>query len=86
MTKFVYCVFQEAMRNDIPADAPERAHVWPVLSDSVNTLGGGLKGKKGPSNEWCCIAFCLFVLVPLTMSINSLMRHCNIFTVNCSVT
>lgn len=46
MTKFVYCVFQEAMRNDFPADAPERAHVWPVLSDSVNTLGGELKEKN----------------------------------------
>lgn len=41
--KFVYCVFQEAMRNDIPVDAPARAHVWPVMSDSVNTLGEELK-------------------------------------------
>ncbi|TNN75205.1 hypothetical protein EYF80_014615 [Liparis tanakae] len=24
-----------AMRNDIPADAPESAHVWPVMTDSV---------------------------------------------------
>lgn len=45
MTKFVYCVFQEAMRIYIPVDVPERAHVWPVMNDSVNTLGRELKEK-----------------------------------------
>ena len=46
MTKFVYCVFQEAMRNDIPVDAPETAQVWPVMSDSVNTSAGDGEENK----------------------------------------
>lgn len=52
------------MRIYIPVDVPERAHVCPVMSDSVNTLGGELKEKtnktkKCPVNKlkhikvWC---------------------------------
>lgn len=45
MTKFVYCVFLEAMRNDIPVDT-QREHVWPAMSDYVNTSAGEVRGKK----------------------------------------
>lgn len=46
MTKFVYCAFQEAMRNDIPAEDASA-----VMSDTVNMFDDDLKenhtGFKG---------------------------------------
>lgn len=61
-TKFVYCVFQGAMRNDIPADAPESAHVWPVMTDC--------RVERRMTNKYIfsfkfSVAFFLSVLVPL---------------------
>ena len=31
------------MRSNVPVHAPETAHVWPVMSDSVNTSGADVK-------------------------------------------
>lgn len=55
MTKFVYCAFQEAMRNDIPAEDAScdmlSQEATAVMSDTVNMLDEDLKenhtGFKG---------------------------------------